>query len=50
MGQRDRAGAANAGHAARVYCIGSAMIDCRQSSAVIVEKAIFSRVLKRHAT
>jgi hypothetical protein len=50
MGQRDRATAANAGHAAGVYCIGSAMIDRRQSSAAIVEGAMFSRVSERHAT
>jgi len=49
MGQRDRPAAANAGHAARVDGIGPAMIDCRQSSAAIVERAMFSRVSKRHA-
>jgi hypothetical protein len=50
MGQRDRAAAANGGHAARVDGIGSAMIDRCQLSAVIVERAMFSRVAQRHAT
>jgi hypothetical protein len=48
MGQRDRAAAANGGHAARVDGIGSAMVDRRQWSAFIVEGAMFSRVPQRH--
>jgi hypothetical protein len=48
MGQRDRAAAANGGHAARVDGIGSAMVDRRQWSAFIVEGAMFSRVSQRH--
>jgi hypothetical protein len=48
MGQRDRAAAANGGHAARVDGIGSAMIDRCQGSAIIVEGAMFSRISQRH--